>query len=48
MARIVDFLGSVLELGFGKNNFGEEKLGMSFWNKEVNLCTEKEVMKNGC
>jgi len=33
MARIVDFLGSVLEPGFGKNNFGEEKLGIGIWNK---------------
>lgn len=41
MVRIVDFLFSVLEPGFGKkNNFGEEKLWIRVWNEDSQLVEE--------
>lgn len=57
MSRIVDFLGSILEPRFGKNNFAEEKVGIKVWNKDSqvldgvlqkNELEQAEFGVNGC
>lgn len=57
MSRIVDFLGCILEPRFGKNNFGEENIGIKVWNKDSqvldgvpqeNELEQAEFGENGC